>query len=104
MRDPVSLAELDHDREGSRHAAEAEPYLSQALDDLIDRLFSGKKVGLFYLDAYFEKFASEGAARMIASHLFCRYELEELIRADLADSDEVWDRAAELTQAAREEA
>ena len=63
----VEEDELRYDHEGSKRLKAAQHYLKEAEDDLIDRLFAGKKVGCFGLDAYVEHFAEEIAAKFISN-------------------------------------
>ena len=102
MPDRVYIEEERYDREGSERLKAAQHYLKEAEDELIDRLFSGKKVGRFGLDAYVEQFAEEIAAKIITNDLAgLRNVLEDLIRAELQDSDELLECASEMAEEAR---
>ena len=98
--------ELRHDQSGFSEK-QLEPYLQEAMDHLIDRLFAGKSVGRLHLDAYVEKFAEEVAASIFAykkgsitvatmSDLLAT--LEYLIRRELEGADELHEMAEELAQ------
>ena len=96
----VEADELRHDREGSKRLEAAQHYLSAAADDLIDRLFAGKKVGRYGLDAYVEQFAEEIAAKIITHQVSAEFEswLEDRIRRELQDSDEVLELASDMAE------
>ena len=95
----VEYDELEYDREGSKHLKAAQHYLKDAEDELIDRIFTGKKVGRFGLDAHVESFAELIAAKLIQGG-DVRSALEDRIRVELRDSDEVLELAAEFAEEA----
>jgi hypothetical protein len=94
-RDRVYAEELAHDSgvKLTKHD------LEEALDDLIERLFEGGKVGQMYLADYVEKYAEEIAVTFINHEIHgAEYKLQALIRRELEDSDAVRERAVELAQ------
>ena len=99
MTDRLLVDELKHDSGFTEK--QLAPYMREAMDELIDRLLTGKKVGSFGLDAYVESYAEEIAAMLITHNLDdidLRDFLETRIRAELADSDEVRELAAEFAK------
>ena len=72
------------------------PYLSEAMDEAIDRLFSGKSIGRMFLSDYVEKFAEDVAASLIRKDFLGSEKLEALIRRELEDSEEVRELAIEF--------
>ena len=99
MPDRVYIEEERYDREGSERLKAAQHYLKDAEDELIDRLFSGKKVGRFGLDAYVESFAELIAAKLILGE-DARGALEARIRVELRDGEELLECAAEFAEEA----
>ena len=89
--------ELRHDQD----SINPEPYMKEALDDLIYRLFSREKVGYpkwdlrdFILE---QEDAGELAYRMATSEVTpVRDELEKRLRDYLENSETLYERAVEL--------
>ena len=102
LADRVSVEEKRFDREGSKRLEAAQGHLKEAEDDLIYRIFSGKKVGRFGLDAYVEQFAEEISAKVITHQVSAGFEswLEARIRRELQDSDDLRELAAEFAEEA----
>ena len=94
----VESAELRHDTEG----LDVERFLDEALDDVIDRLIEGGKVGGLTLKDHLDTLEDRGElSAIIDEALRCnnlQEQIEPKLRAMLWDSDEVHDRAAQLAE------
>jgi hypothetical protein len=85
MSDRVNLEEVLHDTSG----VDPTPYMVEALNDIVDRLLSGERVGKFEL-----------VSAAVVTHDFSVLdaEIERRLRVALEDDDAVHDRAVELAQ------
>jgi hypothetical protein len=84
----VEFDEREHDRQG----VDIEPYLKQAMDDLVYDLFAGEKVDHFDLHDFLERRSPWiGGENM-------RELIEKELRKWLEDSDALYERAERLAQ------
>jgi hypothetical protein len=91
----VESDELNHDQ-GTISDGLIQAYMEEAMDEAIDRLFSGKSIGRMFLSDYVEKFAEDVAASLIRKDFLGSEKLETLIRRELEDSEEVRELAIEF--------
>jgi hypothetical protein len=91
----VESDELNHDQ-GTISDGLIQAYMEEAMDEAIDRLFSGKSIGRMFLSDYVEKFAEDVAASLIRKDFLGSEKLEALIRRELEDSEEVRELAIEF--------
>jgi hypothetical protein len=89
----VESDELNHDQ-GTISDGLIQAYMEEALDEAIDRIFTGKCVRM-HLDGWVEEFCTEIAAALIA-RTFNVSDFETLIRRELEDSEEVRELAIEF--------
>ncbi len=96
MKDPVYQSELAHDAAGFSDA-QIEPFMREAMDSLIDDLFTRGLVGRIRLQFYVEDFAENIAASLITGEPSnIRSDLERMIRREFEDSEIVRERAIEM--------
>jgi hypothetical protein len=98
MSDRVNLEEVLHDTSG----VDPTPYMVEALNDIVDRLLSGERVGKFGLQDFLEDQIdlAELVSAAVVTHDFSVLdaEIERRLRVALEDDDAVHDRAVELAQ------
>ena len=94
------FAEREQDRRNTEATRAHDAYSAQALDELIERLFEGEKVGRCGLQDHLEGMADlhelVSAARISGDVQAMWTMIEKRLRVELQDSTELEDHAAEL--------
>ena len=100
MKDRVSLEEAAHDK-----GLNIEPYMKEAVDHLIWKLFDGQKVNAGRYQWALGDFLQENASRLpalVEGHLIAENSMKDaveyLLRAKLTDSEEAIEMAEELAR------
>ena len=89
--------ELRHDQD----SVNPEPFMKEALDELVEKLMSGGKIGQHSIHAYLEELdLSEPVSAFIITGDKGAFNdaVELILRRALEDSDEVHDLAVEMAQ------
>jgi hypothetical protein len=89
MHDGNTAAERQYAADQARAVRDSDPFLQDALDDLVERVMSGGRVCSGFLTFTLDGLREDHPAADDA-------ELERHLRARLEDSDALFDRAAEL--------
>lgn len=102
MLDGNSSAELQHDTDASRAIRARDGYLSQALDDIVDRVLCAQPRRPLDLQDFLEDQADlhelVSSAWLQSDFAKLRDTLEARLRSKLEDSDAVLERAEELAE------